>query len=46
MFERGYEEFIIIKVNFNIVREDDEKCLYNEDDFYFKSNNVGYYSII
>ena len=45
-FKREYKEFIIIKVNFNIIREDDEEYLYKEDDFYFELNNAGYNDII
>ncbi len=46
VFEREYEEFIIIKVNFNIVKNDSEEYLYNEDDLYLESNNIGYDGII
>ncbi len=46
MFEKEYKEFIIIKVNLNIVKRDGEKYLYNEDDSYFKLNNIRYYNII
>ncbi len=46
VFEGKYEKFIIIEVNFNITKNDDEKYLYNEDDLYFESNNIGYNDII
>ncbi len=46
MFKRKYEEFIIIKINLNIVKNDNEKYPYNEDDFYLESNNTGYNNII
>ncbi len=45
-FEREYEEFIIIKVNFNIIRKDSEEYLYEENDFYLEFNNIGYNDII
>ncbi len=45
-FEKEYEEFIIIRINFNIVKNNGEKYLYNKDDLYLKSNNVGYNDII
>ncbi len=44
--KREYKEFTIIKVNFNIIRKDNEEYLYNENDFYFEFNTVGHYSII
>ena len=44
--EREYKEFIVIGINLNIVRNDGEEYLYNEDDFYLESNNVGYNGII
>ncbi len=46
IFRREYKEFTVIRVNFSIVRKDDEEYLYNEDDFYFEFNNVRYYNII
>ncbi len=46
MFKREHEEFIMIDVNFNIVKNDDKEYLYKEDDLYLEPNNVGYYSII
>ncbi len=46
VFEGEYEEFIVIKVNFNIVKNNDKEYLYKEDDLYFESNNVRYNSII
>ncbi len=45
-FEREYKEFIIIKVNLNIIRNDREEYLYNEDNLYFEPNNTGYNDII
>ena len=45
-FEREYEKFIVIRVNLNIVREDDEEYLYNENDLYFEFNKVKYDDII
>jgi len=45
-FKKEYKEFIVIKVNFNIVRNNGEEHLYNKNDFYFESNNVGYNDII
>ncbi len=46
MFEREYKEFIIIRVNLSIIKNDNEEYLYNEDDLYLKSNNTGYNDII
>ncbi len=46
VFEGKYEEFIVIRVNFSIVKKDDEEYLYNKNDLYFEFNNIGYYSII
>ncbi len=45
-FEREHKEFIVIRVNFNIIRNNNEEYLYNEDDLYFESNNIGYNGII
>ena len=45
-FEREYKEFTVIKVNLSIVKRDDKKHLYNENNLYLESNNVGYHSII
>ena len=45
-FERKYKEFIIIRVNLNITKNNDEKHLYNKDDFYLEFNNAGYNNII
>ncbi len=45
-FEREYKEFIVIRVNLNTVRNDDEEYLYNENDLYFEPNNIGYDNII
>jgi len=44
--EKEHEEFTVIKVNFNIVKNDDEEYPYNEDDPYLKLNNTGYNDII
>ncbi len=46
MFKEKYKEFIVIEINFSIVRKNGEEYLYNEDDLYFESNNTGYHSII
>ncbi len=46
MFERKYEEFIIIGINLNIARNNGEKYFYNKDDLYLKFNNIGYNDII
>ncbi len=45
-FEREYKEFIVIRVNFNIIKKNDEKYPYDKDDLYLKPNNIGYYNII
>ncbi len=45
-FKKEHKEFTVIKVNFNIVKNDSEKHLYNKDDLYLKSNNTGYNNII
>jgi len=45
-FEGEYKEFTVIGVNFNTARNDNEEHLYDEDDFYFESNNAGYNDII
>ncbi len=45
-FKKEYKEFIVIRVNLNIVKNDGEEYLYNEDNLYFESNNAGYNSII
>ncbi len=44
--EGEYEEFIMIDVNLSTIKNDDEEYLYEEDDLYFKPNNVRYYGII
>ncbi len=46
VFEGKHKEFIIIKVNLNIIRKDDEQYPYNEDNFYFEFNNIGYNNIV
>ncbi len=45
-FKKEYKEFIIIRINLNTVRNNSEEYLYNEDDLYLESNNIGYNSII
>ncbi len=45
-FEEEHEEFIVIKVNLNIIRKDNEEYLYNEDDPYFELNNVEHHNIV
>ncbi len=44
--EGEYEEFTIIDVNLNITKNDDEEHLYEEDDPYLESNNIGHYNIV
>ncbi len=44
--EGEYKEFIIIRINFKIVKKNDEEYPYNKDNFYFKPNNIGYYNIV
>jgi len=46
VFEREHEEFIVIRVNFNTVKKDDEEYPYEENDLYLEFNNAGYYNII
>ncbi len=46
VFEEEYKEFIIIKVNLNIARNDGEEYPYNKDDLYLEPNNVGHNDII
>ncbi len=46
MFKREYKEFIVIRVNLNIAKNDNEKYPYNKDDPYLKPNNIGYNDII
>ena len=46
VFEEEYEEFTVIRVNFNIEKNDSEEYLYDENNLYFESNNVGYNDII
>ncbi len=38
MFVEEYEQFIMIKVNFNIAKENNEEYLYDEDNSYLESN--------
>ncbi len=44
--EKEYKEFIVIRVNLNIIKKDDKEYFYNKDDLYLKSNNIGYNNII
>src|SRR6266566_6358213 len=44
--KREYKEFIVMDINLNIARNDDEKYLYNEDNLYLEPNNAGYNNII
>ena len=44
--EREDKEFIVIRVNLNIIKRDDKEYFYKEDDLYFEFNNVKYNSII
>ncbi len=46
MSKREYKEFIVIRVNLNIIRNNNEEYLYNEDNPYLESNNTGYNGII
>ncbi len=41
-----HEEFTVIRVNLNTIRRDSKEHLYNENDLYLESNNIGYYSIV
>jgi len=45
-FKGEHEEFIVIRVNLNIIRGDDEEYSYDKDNLYLEFNNVGYYNII
>ncbi len=45
-FEREYKEFIVIRFNLNIIRNDNKEHLYDEDNLYLEFNNVGYDGII
>ncbi len=45
-FEGEYKEFIIIRINFNIIKNDNEEYPYDKDDLYLEFNNVEYYNII
>ncbi len=46
MFEKEYKEFIVIRVNLNIVKNNGEEYPYNKDDLYLKFNNIRYNNII
>ncbi len=45
-FKKEYEEFIVIRINFSIVKNNNEEHFYNEDDLYLEPNNIGYNDII
>ncbi|SRR6266699_6800251 len=45
-FKEKYKEFIVIRINLNIIRNNSEKYPYKEDDLYLKPNNVGHDNII
>ena len=45
-FEEEYKEFIIIRVNLNIIKNNNKKYSYNKDDLYLEFNNAGYNNII
>ncbi len=45
-FEREYEEFIVISVNLNTTKNDNEEYPYDKDDLYLEFNNVRHYSIV
>ncbi len=45
-FEKEHEEFSVIEINLNIVKNDSEEYPYNENNLYLESNNVGYDDII
>ncbi len=45
-FKREYKEFIIIGINLNTAKNNDEKHPYNKDDLYLKFNNIKYNGII
>jgi len=44
--EKEYEEFTVIGINFNIIKNNGEEYLYDENDFYFEFNNARYNNII
>ncbi len=44
-FKRKHKEFTIIKVNFNIIKKDNEEHPYEENDPYLKPNNTRHYNI-
>ena len=46
MFEEEYEEFTVIKINLNTVKNNGEEYLYDEDDLYLEFNNAGYNNIV
>ncbi len=45
-FKGEYKEFTVIKVNFNIIKRDNEEHSYNKDNLYFEFNNIEYHNII
>ncbi len=44
--EGEHEEFIVININLNTIRNDSEEHLHKENDLYLEPNNIGYYNII
>ena len=46
MSEKEHKEFTVIKINFSIVKRDDEEYSYNKNDLYLKLNNAKYNDII
>ncbi len=46
IFKKKHEEITIIKINLNIIKNDNEEYLYNKNDLYLEPNNVGYNGII
>ncbi len=45
-FKEEHEEFIVIRVNLDIIKKNDEKHAYNEDNLYLEPNNIKHYNII
>ncbi len=45
-FEGKYKEFTVIRINFNIAKNDDKEYPYNEDNFYLEPNNTKYDGIV
>jgi len=44
--EKEHKEFIVIEINLNKTKGDNEKHLYNEDNPYLEPNNTGHNNII